>query len=166
MNEDPLIPPKAAPRDIRQLPARARYEKVKRELDLKWRRRDPMADRMMRETVDALWDAFSGDPWSWCGMWTLQLDGRGLLPGPGRDEPPQARPLEGLLAECFAAKDSRRGELDGSPAIAVPVTDLNGRPWGVFVARAPAPFNEVDARWIEQVLKAFRPIKRPEPPLT
>lgn len=164
---DPLIPPKTPPKDIRELPARHRYEQIKRALDLKWRRREPMADRMMRETVDALWDAFSRDPWTWCGMWTLQLDGNGLLPGPGRDDAPQARPLDGLIAAAFAAKDSQLGEDGGAPAIAVPVTDLNGRPWAVFVARAATPFNEVDARWIEQVVKAFRPIKRPElPPLT
>lgn len=159
---DPLIPPKAQPKDIRELPARHRYEQIKRALDLKWRRRDPMADRMMRETVDALWDAFSKDPWTWCGMWTLQLDGQGLLPGPGRDDAPTARPLDGLIAEAFKAKDAKLGEDEGFQAIAVPVTDMNGRPWAVFMARAATPFNEVDARWIEQVVKAFRPIKRPD----
>lgn len=162
--KDDLIPPSQPPKDIRDLPPRHRYEKIKRELDLKWRRRDPMPERMMRESVDHLWDAFSKDPWTWCGMWTLQPDGRGLLPGPGRDEAPQARPLEGLIADCFTGKDSKLGQDGGTHAIAVPVMDMNGRPWAVFVARASAPFNEVDARWIEQVLKAFRAIKRPEPP--
>ena len=53
-----------APRDILNRPSRARYDKVKHVLDLKWRRRAPQAERMMREIVDGLWDAFGGSPWN------------------------------------------------------------------------------------------------------
>ncbi len=46
--------------DIKARPSRARYDKVKHVLDLKWRRRAPQTERMMREIVDELWDAFGG----------------------------------------------------------------------------------------------------------
>lgn len=159
MNPPEKIPDHDAARDIRDRPSRARYDKVKSGLDLKWRRRTPQPERMMREVVDALWDAFGGSPWTWCGMWALQPDGKAFQPGAARPEPaPAAVPAAGILQDCFK---------DGEPRletgrIAVAVLDKNGRPWFVFEAKSPAPFDEMDARWIERMFKAFQTLEKPE----
>ncbi len=154
--------PDASP-DILNRPSRARYDKVKHGLDLKWRRRAPQAERMMREIVDGLWDAFGGSPWTWCGVWMPQPDGKAFQPGPARPAPAAAAvPAEGLLGEVLAKGEPR---LNGA-VIAVPVLDKNGRPWAVFEAKSSAPFDDMDARWIERMFKAFQAIERPEhPPL-
>ena len=48
----------------------------------------------------------------------------------------------------------------------MPVLDKNGRAWAVFQAKSAAPFDDMDARWIERMFKAFQAIERPEhPPL-
>lgn len=62
MNKPETTPNPDAPRDIAARPSRARYDKVKHGLDLKWRRRAPQPERMMREIVDGLWDAFGDTP--------------------------------------------------------------------------------------------------------
>jgi hypothetical protein len=54
--------------------------------------------------------------------------------------------------------------LNGSD-IAVPVLDKNGRAWAVFQAKASSAFDDMDARWIERLFKAFQAIERPESPL-
>lgn len=153
------IPDHDAHRDIKDRPSRARYDKVKHGLDLKWRRRAPQPERMMREVVDGLWDAFGDSPWTWCGMWLPQPDGKAFQPGAARPEPaPAAVPVAGALGETLATGDPRisAGE------ISVAVLDKNGRPWFVFQAKSPAPFDEMDARWIERMFKAFQTIERPD----
>ena len=148
--------------DIRDRPSRARYDKVKHGLDLKWRRRAPAPARMMREVVDGLWDAFGDSPWTWCGVWTPQPDGKAFQPGPARPEPaPAAVPSEGALAEAFAAGEPRRA----GGTIFVPLLDRNGRSFAAFEARSSAEFDDMDARWIERLFKAFQLIEKPEPPL-
>ena len=162
MNEPERTPDHDALRDITGRPSRARYDLVKRALDLKWRRRTPQPERMMREIVDALWDAFGGSPWTWCGMWALQPDGKAFQPGPARPEPaPAAIPVAGLAGEAFAAGEPKRQGGD----IAVAVLDKNGRPWFVFEAKASAPFDDMDARWIERLFKVFQLMEKPEHPL-
>lgn len=159
MNQPEGIPDRDAARDITARPSRARYDKVKAGLDLKWRRRAPQPERMMREIVDALWDAFGGSPWTWCGMWIPQPDGKAFQPGPARPEPaPAAVPAAGLLGDAFAAGEPRSSGGD----IAVAVLDKNGRPWFAFQAKSPAPFDDMDARWIERMFKAFQTIERPD----
>jgi len=149
-------------RDILNRPSRARYDKVKHGLDLKWRRRAPQAERMMREIVDGLWDAFGGSPWTWCGVWMPQPDGKAFQPGQARPEPAAAAVLaEGHLGEAFSKGEPR---LNGA-GIAVPVLDKNGRAWAVFEAKSSADFDDMDARWIERLFKAFQTIERPEHPL-
>jgi hypothetical protein len=161
MNEEESSDPDG-PRDILNRPSRARYDKVKHALDLKWRRRAPQAGRMMREIVDGLWGAFGGSPWTWCGVWLPQPDGQAFQPGPARPEPAaSATPVVGSLGDAYAAGEPR---LFGV-GIAVPVLDKNGRPWAVFEAKSAAPFDDMDARWIERLFKAFQTIERPEPPL-
>jgi DNA-binding IclR family transcriptional regulator len=117
---------------------------------------------MMREIVDGLWDAFGGTPWTWCGVWIPQPDGKAFQPGPARPEPAAAAvPVDGHLGEAFAKGEPRRSGAD----IAVPVLDKNGRAWAVFQAKASADFDDMDARWIERMFKAFQAIERPESPL-
>ncbi|MDE2491908.1 MAG: hypothetical protein KGM24_13765 [Elusimicrobia bacterium] len=161
MNDDENLPPIPKPgQNLKARPSRARYDAVKRVLDVKWRRRAPQPERMMREAVDALWDAFEASPWTWCGFWLLQPDGRALQPGPARPEAaPSAVALEGLLGEALAGAP-RRAE----GRIAVGFLDRANKPWAVFEARATAPFEDMDARWLEQLLKVFRDVERPAPP--
>ena len=162
MNEYEEVSGPDAPRDILNRPSRARYDKVKHTLDLKWRRRAPQTERMMREIVDRLWDAFGGSPWTWCGIWLPQPDGKAFQPGPARPDPAAAAvPAAGPLGEAYTAGEPRLA----GPHIAVPVLDKNGRPWAVFEAKSAAPFDEMDARWIERLFKAFQTIERPEHPL-
>lgn len=161
MNEPEPTPDHDAHRDIKDRPSRARYDKVKHGLDLKWRRRAPQPERMMREVVDGLWDAFGGSPWTWCGVWVLQPDGKAFQPGAARPDPAGAAiAVDGALGAAFSAGESKREGGD----IAVPVLDKNGRAWAVFQAKASAPFDDMDARWIERLFKAFQVIERPETP--
>jgi hypothetical protein len=151
-----------AQKDISERPSRARYDKVKSALDLKWRRRSPQAERMMREVVDALWDAFGGNPWTRCGVWTLQPDGAAFQPGPARPEPNRGSiPSEGIMAEALA--EGRPAGGDGR--LAVPVLDKDGKAWAVLEVVSPAPFDDMDKRWLERLLKAFQQAPRPERPL-
>ncbi|MFI5361300.1 MAG: hypothetical protein ACHQ49_04965 [Elusimicrobiota bacterium] len=149
-------------RDILNRPSRARYDKVKHGLDLKWRRRAPQAERMMREIVDGLWDAFGGSPWTWCGVWLPQPDGKAFQPGPARPDPAAAAvPVEGARGEALSSAAPKRA----AGGIFVPVLDKNGRAWAVFEAKSSADFDDMDARWIERLFKAFQTIERPEHPL-
>ncbi len=163
MNEPESDSASDASRDLLNRPSRARYDKVKHGLDLKWRRRAPQAERMMREVVDGLWDAFGASPWTWCGIWMPQPDGKAFQPGAARPEPaPAAVPADGALGSALSSGQPNRA----GRVIAVPVLDKNGRAWAVFEARSAADFDDMDARWIERLFKAFQAIERPDgPPL-
>ena len=169
MNEDPLLPPlpdKAA--DLKSRPSRARYDKVKSTLDVKWRRRAPQGERMMRELIDTLWDHFGDDPWTWCGVWLPQPDGKAFQPGQARPSPaPGAVAREGLLGDCYSGNAPKSAPIvDGEGArLFVPVQDKNGKAWAVFEARSKAAFDDMDTRWLERLLKVFQTIDRPEAPL-
>ena len=148
-----------AMKDIRERPSRARYDKIKSVLDLKWRRRALQSERMTRELADALWDAFE-NPWTWCGFWLLQPDGKFFQPGTARPEPaPEPVPAEGAIAEALRSGDSKSGQT----TIFVPVFDKNARVWAVFEARSSAPFDDMDARWIERLFKPFQTIEKLPP---
>ncbi len=116
---------------------------------------------MTRELADALWDAFE-KPWTWCGFWLLQPDGKAFQPGPARPEPaPAAVPNEGPFADAIRTTEPvRAGE-----KIFVPVLDKNARVWAVFEARSTAAFDDMDARWIERLFKPFQTIEKvlPQP---
>ena len=147
------------PQDIRERPSRARYDKIKSTLDLKWRRRALQSERMTRELADAMWDAFE-NPWTWCGFWQLQPDGKAFQPGPARPESDRtAIPVEGAIAEALRTGDSK----PGATTIFVPVFDKNMRVWAVFEARSTAPFDDMDARWIERLFKPFQTIEKLPP---
>lgn len=157
--KDDLIPPLPPAKDIRERPARARYDKVKANLDLKWRRRDPQIERMMRETVDGLSEAFIGAPWIWCGVWILQPDGKAFQPGPARPSPaPEAIPAEGPIAEALTGAPAK----PGAKSVFVPLLDKNGRVWAVFEARSENEFDEMDARWVERLFKPLQFVERPD----
>lgn len=149
-----------AMKDIRDRPSRARYDKIKSTLDLKWRRRALQSERMTRELADALWDSFE-NPWSWCGFWLLQPDGKAFQPGPARPEPaPSSVPAEGEIGEALRTGDVKSGKT----IIFVPVFDKNMRVWAVFEARSSVAFDDMDARWIERLFKPFQTIEKPLPP--
>ncbi len=147
------------PREIRERPSRARYDKIKSTLDLKWRRRALQSERMTRELADALWDAFE-NPWTWCGFWLLQPDGKAFQPGPARPESDRvAIPNEGAIAEALKSGDAKAG----NTTIFVPVFDKNQRVWAMFEARSSAAFDDMDARWIERLFKPFQTIEKLPP---
>jgi|CXWL01.1.fsa_nt_gi putative methionine-R-sulfoxide reductase with GAF domain len=159
-DEGKPVPP--APVDIKSRPSRARYDKVKSMLDLKWRRRQPQSERLTRELADALWDAFGQSPWIWCGFWMLQPDGKAFQPGSARPQPaPAAVPAEGALAEAVRSGQAHPGQT----TIIVPVLDKNARVWAVFEARSTVAFDEMDARWLERLFKAFQAFEKLPPPL-
>lgn len=165
MNEEDGRPVGSPPgADLRNRPSRARYDKIKSSLDMKWRRRAPQAERIMREVVDALWDSFAGSPWLRCGLWILQPDGKAFQPGPARPEPaPAAVACEGPRGEVVSSGRSCLADAGGGFALYVPVHDKNGKPWAVFEAFSPAPFDEMDARWVERLFKIMQTIERREP---
>jgi putative methionine-R-sulfoxide reductase with GAF domain len=159
-------------------PSRARYDKVKSDLDRKWRRRTDMRhDRMMKEIVDALWDQFGGSPYSWCGFYTLSPDGSQLLLGPHRDKPAcSPLPLHGVCGKALSTgqpqlvpdvKALGEAHVECDPAnqseIAVPVFDEKGKAWAVLDvdSAAKAAFDEMDQRWLERLCKIFSELPRP-----
>ena len=148
-----------AMKDIRERPSRARYDKIKSTLDLKWRRRALQSERMTRELTDALWESFE-NPWSCCGFWLLQPDGKAFQPGPARPSlAPAPIPAEGAIADALRTGNSK----SGATAIFVPVFDKNARVWAVFEARSSSPFDDMDARWIERLFKPFQTIEKLPP---
>ncbi len=132
-------------------PSRARYDRVRTALDRKWRRRDPQPERMLRELVDALWDAFEGGGWTWCGAWQVGPDGRTLTPSRAFPAAASAAPSSGPLFDALAAASTARGP----GAIAVPVADKDGRVWAALEVKSSSDFDDMDARWLERLVKPF-----------
>jgi putative methionine-R-sulfoxide reductase with GAF domain len=163
---------------LKARPSRARYDKAHLVLERKWRRRELHADRMMREVVDVLWDAFAGSPYSWCGFYLLAADGKSLVLGPHRDRPAcSPLPMHGvcgrvassgraLVAPDVQALGEAHIECDprNVSEIALPVFDKTGKVWAVFDADSavPAAFDEMDQRWLEKILKRFEETGAPE----
>ena len=163
---------------LSQRPSRARYDKVRSELERKWRRRtDLRSERIMKEIVDELWDQFAGSPYSWCGFYVLSPDGSQFLLGPHRDKPAcSPLPLHGVCGRALAAGQAQRVadvkalgdahiECDSrnQSEIAVPVFDHQGKVWAVLDvdSEAKGAFDEMDQRWLERLLKIFAEIDRP-----
>ena len=163
---------------LRSRPSRARYDKVHQTLEAKWRRRELKADRMMREVVDVLWDAFAGSPYSWCGFYLLAADGQSLSLGPHRDKPAcSPLPMHGVCGKVASSgqamvvpdvKSLGDAHIECDPRnlseIALPVFDKNGKVWAVFDvdSASPAAFNEMDQRWLEKILRRFEATAAPE----
>jgi len=159
-------------------PSRARYDRVHLILERKWRRRALRPERMMREVVDALWGAFAGSPYSWCGFYVLSEDRQSLLLGPHRDKPAcSPLPLHGVCGRVAAAgkalvvpdvKALGEAHIECDPRnlseIALPVFDKSGKVWAVLDVDsvAPAAFDQMDCRWLEKILKPFQEVAAPE----
>ena len=162
--------------NLKDRPSRARYDKVHLTLDRKWRRRKLMTERMMREVVDVLWDAFAGSPYSWCGFYLLAPDGRSLLLGPHQDKPAcSPLPMHGV---CGRVARSGKPEIvpdvkalgearvecdpDNLSGIVIPVFDKNAKVWAVFDVDSakPAAFDEMDQRWLDRILKHFMDVEK------
>jgi GAF domain-containing protein len=165
------IPDLPAKDDFKDRPSRARYDKVWHELDRKWRRREPQAERIMREIVGTLWDAFWDNPYSWCGFYVLSSDGAQLNLGPHRDKPAcTPLSLKGVCGTAFTSGKTQivpdvkalANHIECDPAnlseIAVPVFDKDGKAWAVLDvdSKLPAAFNEMDQRWLERLVKVFQ----------
>lgn len=143
------LPPGPEADGLAGRPSRARYDRVRTALDRKWRRREPQPERMLRELVDALWDAFEVGGWTWCGVWLVGPDGRTLTPGRALPAAAPAAASSGPLLDALAASAAARG----TGAIAVPILDKDGRVWAALEAKASSDFDEMDARWLERLVK-------------
>jgi putative methionine-R-sulfoxide reductase with GAF domain len=159
---------------LMERPSRARYEKVRAELDKKWRRRELRSDRMMREVVDALWDVFAGAPYSWVGFYLLSPDGSQLVLGPHREKPACSPiPLTGVCGKALQTGASQNvpdvkalgaAHIECDPKnlseIAVPVFDKNGKAYAVLDvdSEQKAAFDEMDQRWLERLVKPFQDV--------
>lgn len=158
-------------------PSRARYNKVHAALDGKWRRRELRPERMMREIVDALWDEFAGEPYSWVGFYLPAPNGQELILGAHRDKPAcSPLPLNGVCGTVFKtgqgivvadvkALGSAHIECDPKnlSEVCVPAFDKDGKVLAVLDvdSERPAAFDEMDQRWLERILSKFREIGLP-----
>lgn len=158
-------------------PSRARYNKLYEDLDKKWRRRELKSERMMREIVDALWDNFAHEPYSWVGFYTLAANGVELILGPHRDKP-ACSPIQlhgvcgkalktgqtQLVADVKALGDAHiECDPNNRSEIAVPVFNHEGKVWAVLdVDSAGADaFDEMDQRWLERICRHFENVGKP-----
>ncbi len=175
MMEDP--PPLQSPdAGLGSRPARARYQKARDVLELKWRRRELDCDRMMREIVDVLWDHFAEKPYSWCGFYRLSRDGDSLILGPHREKPAcSPLPMHGVcgraartgqplvVGDVKSLGTDRHVECDPAnlSEVALPVFDRSGKVWAVFDVDSASKdaFDEMHVRWLERILKAFQRIE-------
>lgn len=121
----------------------------------------------MRALVDALWERFAGEPYSWVGFYFLAKDGRSMTLGPSRDKPacsPIA--MHGVCGRC--ALEGRTIIVDDVHAlgdahivcdpknlseICVPVRGPDGAVFAVLDVDSErlAAFDETDRRWLERL---------------
>ena len=159
---------------LKARPSRARYDRVHKTLDGKWRRRELATERMMREVIDVLWDNFAGSPYSWCGFYLLAPGGNELVLGPHRDKPacsPLA--LHGVCGRALKSgmpvlvpdvKSLGPDHIECDPKnvseIALPVFNNKGEAFAVLDVDSYelAAFNEMDQRWLERILKPFQDV--------
>ncbi len=162
---------------LKQRPSRARYDRVHKTLEGKWRRRQLTTDRMMRDVIEALWDNFGGSPYSWCGFYLLAPNGAELSLGPHRDKP-ACNPLSlhgvcgkvlksglPLVVSDVKALGPEHIACDAKVVseIAVPVFDFAGKVFGVLDVDSyePAAFDEMDQRWLERLVRPFQDVGKP-----
>ncbi|MBI4386600.1 MAG: GAF domain-containing protein [Elusimicrobia bacterium] len=145
------------------------YEKILQTLENRWKRRPPDRGRMLQEVVDALWDGFGGQVYSWCGFYIPGPDGRELILGPCRDKPacsPIA--LHGVCGRAFLSREPQVVEdvralgsayvacdPEDRSEIAIPVAGVDGKVFAVLDvdARESGAFDEEDRRWLERIVK-------------
>ena len=158
--------------DMKTRPSRARYDKVRHELERKWRRRTGATNgRLMREIVETLWGHFEGAPYSWIGFYTLSPDGSQLMLGPHRDKPAcSPLPLHGVCGKALQTGKTQNvpdvkvlgdAHVECDPKnlseIAVPVFDKNNKVFAVLDvdSQTKAAFDEMDQRWLERIVRVF-----------
>lgn len=150
-------------KDFMERPSRARYEKVRAILDLKYRRREPEADRMMVEVIEALWENFADNPYAGCGFYILSADGTRFAAGHHRGKRGGASlGLTGARALAVQSGHPAIVRDEGHARIAVPVYDREDKLWAVLEAVSDKldAFDDMDKRWLERVAKAFQHAKR------
>ncbi|MBI4677412.1 MAG: GAF domain-containing protein [Elusimicrobia bacterium] len=158
---DPKFAPPA--KDIKDRPSRARYEKVRAALELKFRRRVPAADRMMGEVVEALWRDFADSPYSGCGFHVISEDGSRVVPGHRRGKVPEpSLDPAGVVGRAVANGHPEVAKEAGLCRVAVPAYDCDGKLWAVLeaVSGKEAAFDDMDVRWLERIVKVFQLAKR------
>lgn len=151
------------PKDLKDRPSRARYEKVRSTLELKSRRRTPQADRLMGEVVEALWRDFADSPYSGCGFHIISADGSAVAPGHHRGNVPEpSLDPAGVVGRAVSSGHPELGRDAGTSRVAVPVFDSEDKLWAVFEALSdkPAAFDDMDMRWLERIVKVFQLVKR------
>lgn len=148
-----------------------RYEEVRQELERRWGAQAPARDAMMGELVDALWERFAREPYSWVGFYLLSPDGRSMTLGPRRDKP-ACSPIEmhGVCGRCVL--EARTIIVDDVHAlgaahivcdprnlseICVPVRDAAGKVFAVLDVDSErlAAFDAVDADGLARLLEPF-----------
>lgn len=122
----------------------------------------------MRALVDALWERFAGEPYSWIGFYLLAPDEKSMTLGPSRDKPacsPIA--MHGVCGRCalegktLIVDDVRAlGEAHivcdprNLSEICVPVRGPDGKVFAVLDVDSErlAAFDGVDQRWLEKLV--------------
>lgn len=162
---------------LKTRPSRARYNQLYADLDKKWRRRELKSERMMREVVDALWDAFANSPYSWVGFYVLSPNGVELNLGPHRDKPACSPiQLHGVCGKALKTGQTQRvadvkalgdAHIECDPRnrseIAVPVYNYEGKIWAVLDVDSADldAFDDMDQRWLEKICRAFESVGKP-----
>lgn len=158
-------------------PRRRDYEKILSTLENRWKRRPAERGRIMQEVIDALWDAFGGKIYSWCGFYTTG-PGANLVLGPHRDKPACAS--IGMHGVCGRAASERKTQviadvkslgdahIECDPSnraeIAVPIIDSNGTVFAVLDVDSTqvGAFGEEDRRWLERIVRTLSQTAVPE----
>lgn len=158
-------------------PRRHGYEKVLQAVDNRWKRRAPDRGRIMQHIIDALWDNFGGNAYSWCGFYVPTPDGKQLVLGPARDKP-ACSPI-GIHGVCGKALTSGVSQVvpdvkalgdahiecdpKNRSEIAVPVFGADGKPFAVLDVDSyePGAFDELDQRWLERILRPLEGTSAP-----
>lgn len=148
-----------------------RYAELLVGLRRRWEHAPPSRQVMMSELVDALWERFAKDPYSWVGFYLLEPDKKSLTLGPRRDKP-ACSPIgmHGVCGRC-ALEDKvlivddvhALGEAHivcdprNLSEICLPCRDVRGRVWGVLDvdSESLAAFDDVDRQGLERLLEPF-----------
>lgn len=150
-------------------PRRHGYEKVLQTIENRWKRRPADRGRIMQHVVDALWDVFGGEAYSWCGFYLPSPDGTQLELGPSRDKP-ACSPIgtHGVCGKALRAAATQivtdvralgDAHIECDPKnlseIAVPVFGPDGKPFAVLDVDSYelGAFDPVDQRWLERILR-------------
>lgn len=158
-------------------PRRRDYERVLSALETRWKRRPADRGKIMQDIVEALWDAFGGKVYSWCGFYTPGPSAS-LVLGPHRDKPACASiGTNGVCGRAASEKKSQivpdvkalgDAHIECDPAnrseIVVPVMDPDGTVFAVLDVDSTeiGAFGEEDRRWLERLVRTLGQTPGPE----